>query len=1005
MSKAIVGAFEIAAGVALEFIPGGQVFGSMLIAAGIATEAGAIAAALGSNSGVGVTTRQAAALRQIVRGEQRVGGTMVYCSTTGDDRSHYNMIVAFATHQIDAYTNLYLDGRQVVWYPGSSGNIACGQVATPATVTPTISGGVITGLALTAGSGGGYFAGYSSGLGASTVIPARVRIVGDGTGATATANIQSGLPINITLTNGGTGYTHATVYIDGAFLFGGTADGSTYIGPNGLHYVFGNLVQCWPYFGDQNATTGFATALNAQDSTWAANSDGTPYLGGIAYCYINIKADSGQFPQFPEIRATIRGKCDIYDPRTSTRGYTNNWALHIADAITDATWGLGDNSVNQAQLIAAANVCDEAVTCASPTIVSGSKVLFSKPESRYTLNWHYDTGTSPGDAIAQMMDAAAGRLSRIGGQWYIWPAYWQGPSFTFDENVLLEAVQWQPYRPISELCNRVVGTYIAANYPYNVAGDLYDTNGYWLGQTQNNFPYAFQPSNYPMYAADALHGYGAGVDVYLQQDGGIVLPKEVQQPCVLSIAQAQRVAKIILLRNRQQGSGKLICSLAAWQMQPMDVFQFNLAAPVNWVNKQLEVIGVTFHVSKRGNDETPSAWLELDVAETDPSVYNWTPTQEELNAYDIPVFQGQGNTFVVPVPTGLTITDDANTATIGSDGTLIPRALVQWTPPLDNGVNNGGHIELQYQFVWAAGSQPSSSPLTITVAGGLATSQWIDAGKLSGISTNCYIDNVPSTQTMNLQIRAVRADGAASAWVTASTAAHGPRPRHFSGSTGTASSSSSVTVGSSFADLSGVGGSDPGMTITCDGQPALVSILLNFAAIASGGAVTGISGFSPGATTGTAPPGITISISGDGTGASASVSWTPTGSGPIFTWTPTVHITGGSAYTTATATVTTNSNGDSGYSTGTVSYSCTLGASTTPTSGAPIFVQVLMDEGVIMGPFEITTDSTGHANLYELALVTPTPSAGSHVFEVEAMTTASVTVTSTNRSFTFVGLA
>ena len=72
---------------------------------------------------------------------------------------------------------------------------------------------------------------------------------------------------------------------------------------------------------------------------------------------------------------------------------------------------------------------------------------------------------------------------------------------------LFGKIQWEGKKPLSELCNRITGTYIAPNYPYNIAGNLYDSNGYFNGQTQNNFPFSFQPTNYPMYAADPAHGY------------------------------------------------------------------------------------------------------------------------------------------------------------------------------------------------------------------------------------------------------------------------------------------------------------------------------------------------------------------------------------------------------------------------------------------------------------------------------------------------------------------
>lgn len=681
MSKAIIGAAEIGVAFAATAWVGGigglavlSAQGGMLglyagatvslALSGVAMEAGAISQALSTNRGMGITTRQPASFRQIIRGMQRVGGVIVYSSTTGSTKRQYNLVIVLATHPCEAITDLYLDGRKVYWNTSS--------------------------------------------------------------------------PYNMTMPDGTN--------------FGGYADPGTYYGPNGVAYSFGSEVFCQAHMGTQTASNIDNTPLYNNDPTWAPTSNGTPYLAGCTWVYLKLEADSGTFPQFPEIRFTVKGKNDIFDPRTNTTGYTTNWALHIADAITDANWGLGDNTVNQAQLIAAANVCDEMVTCAA-----GS-------EKRYSLHWHYDTSLSPGDAIAQMMDAAAGRLSRIGGEWYIWPAYWQGPSFTLDESALLAPLQWTPKRSLNELCNRVTGTYCAPNYPYNVAGDLYDSNGYYEGQTQNNFPYAFQPTNFPEYACDQLHGYGAGVDVYLTQDGGVYLPREVQQPCILSISQAQRVAKILLLRNRQQGTGKMMCSLAAWDMQPTDVMQFNMPS-LNWVNKVLEIDSVKFHAEPLEGQHVPACTLEIGVQETDQSVYEWNSATEELSPYDVPVVNGATST-VVPPPSSVTIEDDATTELITQASAVIPRLLVQWVAPLDNGVNNGGHIEVQYQFTTNPGDPQPPSTLNPTQNGdGSWTTEWIDAGSTSGQSTSIYVQGVAPYRKMSAQVRAVRANGGCSVWV------------------------------------------------------------------------------------------------------------------------------------------------------------------------------------------------------------------------------------------------
>ncbi len=242
-------------------------------------------------------------------------------------------------------------------------------------------------------------------------------------------------------------------------------------------------------------------------------------------------------------------------------------------------------------------------------------------EARYSVHCHYDSSVGPGDAIQKMMPAAAGRLSRIGGGWFIWPAYWQSASANFDQNSLVEAIQWSDKRNFAQLCNRVSGTYSAPNFPYNVAGNLYDSNGFFNGETQNNFPYGFQPTSFPMYAADALHGYGAGVDVYLQQDGDIPLPKDLTLDCVLSVSQAQRLAKIELLRNRQQGSGTFVMSLAAFAMQPVDVMEFSFPA-LGWTNKNLEIAGtpngeMKLRLGKTSDgDEVPGFVVEVPVNET-----------------------------------------------------------------------------------------------------------------------------------------------------------------------------------------------------------------------------------------------------------------------------------------------------------------------------------------------------------------------------------------------------
>jgi hypothetical protein len=311
---------------------------------GAAMEAGAIATALTSNRGMNITTRQAAAFRQVIYGEQRVGGGVIYQSTTGGSLAQYNYVIVFTNHVIDSMVNLYLDGRQVFFTGSGPGN-----------------------------------------------------------------------------------------YTRNGVNFGGNANGNTYTGPNG-NYNFGGMVYCAPYFGDQTDADGtvpgggFDTGLQANDPTWSPSAQGIPYVAGCSYMYLKVEYNPTMFPSPPEVRVTIRGKNDIYDPRTGTRGYSNNAALCVAD-IYSSTAFLLNEAVNEAQLIAAANVCDEAIDLAA-----------GGTEPQFCCNYHFDTGTAAGDVIPEMLKSMAGRVSRIGGEIYLFPAYWQ---------VRASPSTWARWRPTS----------------------------------------------------------------------------------------------------------------------------------------------------------------------------------------------------------------------------------------------------------------------------------------------------------------------------------------------------------------------------------------------------------------------------------------------------------------------------------------------------------------------------------------------------------------------------
>jgi hypothetical protein len=478
-----------------------------------------------------------------------------------------------------------------------------------------------------------------------------------------------------------------------------------------------------------------------------------------------------------------------------------------------------------------------------------------------------------------------------------------------------------------------------------------------------------------------LHGFAS--DVYLTEDGGVQLPQEITLRGVLSIVQAQRVAKIVLMRNRMQGSGTFRMGLAAWAMQETDVMQFNWAQ-MSWANKYLEVARVDFVAEPASGDSGAVALTtSVTVLETAPDVYEWSPA-EELTPYDVAANPGFILANPLP-PTNLNLQDDASTALVLANGASIPRLLITWTPPDDVYVNIGGHIQVQYQ----------------DSTGMLLSGAWIDAGLFDGASTACNIDGIDAVTTLNARVRAIRGNGATSDWELYSNYnwAH-PPAGPFTGTlvvVGTTPNAPVSTTG--MAGLPEM----TSMSIDLSGGALLMALNMQFASRGSGGAVTNI-GTSFGTATGSGPPTVNISITGDGSGASASLSFAPgipAGAGTI--WTPTLTLVGGSNYTVATATVNIVA-GSSNWTSGNSTYACTVSA-ITPVANVPVSVQVLLDGAAILGPITLSTDATGSARLSPSQLLSPNPPAGTHVFAVQASTTSATPIYSTSRTFSLVNMS
>ena len=170
--------------------------------------------------------------------------------------------------------------------------------------------------------------------------------------------------------------------------------------------------------------------------------------------------------------------------------------------------------------------------------------------------------------------------------------------------------RWRPKVSIRDLYNGCKGTYVS---PVN----------------------KWQVSDFPPYAQDTLHGYASGSpldpfgDANLAADGGERRWLDIQLPFTISWSMAQRLAKIELMRRRQQGTGTFVYDMALYQATVLDIFQMTLPL-LGWTNKLLEISAFRFTLEKvnSGGREVTLLGTQLDVQDTDPSVYAWAITEE-----------------------------------------------------------------------------------------------------------------------------------------------------------------------------------------------------------------------------------------------------------------------------------------------------------------------------------------------------------------------------------------
>jgi hypothetical protein len=294
-------------------------------------------------------------------------------------------------------------------------------------------------------------------------------------------------------------------------------------------------------------------------------------LRGVAYLYVKLTYSGDVYPRgIPNIKAVIRGK-KLYDPRTGLTVWSQNLALAVRDYLA-GSYGLSSSAaeIDDTAIIAAANICDEAVSLAA-----------GGTEARYTVNGVLDTGSTPRANMEALLSGCGGALTWPAGRWTLHVGAYESPTVTLDEDDLAGPVQIRARVPRQDLYNAIKGTYV-------------DPNKYW------------QPGDFPPVTNST----------YAAQDGAQIF-RDIALPVTTSSATAQRLARMMVEKSRQAITVQAPMKLSAFKLATWDNLMLTVAQ-LGWSAKVFKVTGWQF------ND---AGSVNLTLQEEAAACYTWSASE------------------------------------------------------------------------------------------------------------------------------------------------------------------------------------------------------------------------------------------------------------------------------------------------------------------------------------------------------------------------------------------
>jgi len=354
--------------------------------------------------------------------------------------------------------------------------------------------------------------------------------------------------------------------------------------------------------------------------------------------------------------------------------------------------------------------------------------------------------------LANLAGGLGGSDERVPSHWTI--TYYPGDTFTIPTPlpVLAGPFTWVPKRKARDLFNGVKGKFVS---PVN----------------------NWQPADFPPYCEDGRHGFiGSSAlyenDIYLEQDGGIRIWKDIQLPFTISYAAAQRIACIELRRSRQQGTGTFRFNMWGYQLTVLDIMSVTFSF-LGWTDKLLEVVKHRFLINEREDNGVKVIDLstEVDVNESDPSVYAWDGFSQQLSPMG---YQQSVMPSTAPNPdfvfTTLGMASGPKNSIIGADGVSRAAIALKWPKPTDGWMQQGGMVQARYtrtaDLAQAFYAVPPTSPPTYFVPPPEADAVWVLIPDINPYVVEYKFDfELDSSSYVRVQMRTVNCAGVPSNWV------------------------------------------------------------------------------------------------------------------------------------------------------------------------------------------------------------------------------------------------